>query len=135
VKAPRAAYRAARLAPALLALFALLALSSCSTEVLAVRRMAIASPSLAAIADGSYEGRYAYGHFEYAVRVSMKDHRIEGIEILANRDTGPAQKAEGVLPRILEKQSPDVDAVAGATTTSKALMKAVENALLAAAGH
>jgi len=33
------------------------------------------------------------------------------------------------LKRVLEQQRNDVDAVSGATTTSKALLRAVENAL------
>jgi uncharacterized protein with FMN-binding domain len=34
-----------------------------------------------------------------------------------------------VIPEIIKKQSPNVDAISGATTTSKALMKAVEKSL------
>jgi len=37
--------------------------------------------------------------------------------------------AEGGTPRILEVQDANVDTITGATTTSKALLKAVENAL------
>jgi Uncharacterized protein conserved in bacteria len=94
-----------------------------------VRALEIGQPSLAGIADGSYVGRYAYGSYEYAVSVDIAGERITAVKILANRDTSHALAAEGVLARILEKQSPDVDAVSGSTTTSKALMKAVENAI------
>jgi uncharacterized protein with FMN-binding domain len=38
--------------------------------------------------------------------------------------------AEGVVKSILDQQKNDVDVVSGATTTSKALLKAVENALV-----
>jgi uncharacterized protein with FMN-binding domain len=49
---------------------------------------------------------------------------------MQNRKTKYSKRAEGVIPRIIERQTPNVDAVSGATTTSKALMKAVENSLL-----
>jgi len=37
--------------------------------------------------------------------------------------------AEGVFTKIVKQQKVDVDVVTGATTTSKAFMKAAENAL------
>ena len=51
------------------------------------------------------------------------------IEILQNRDTKHAKLSEGVIYEMIKKQTPNVDAISGATTTSKALMKAVENSL------
>lgn len=104
-------------------------LAGCSAEQSAIRKLSIGSPDVSAIADGSYEGRFAYGGFEYAVLVRMAAGRIEAIDIIANRATTHAKSAEGVIPRILERQTPKVDAVSGSTTTSKALMKAAENAL------
>jgi uncharacterized protein with FMN-binding domain len=59
----------------------------------------------------------------------VKSRRIETITVIKNRETHYARKAEGVITRVLEAQSPDVDAVTGATTTSKALLKAIENSL------
>lgn len=116
-----------------LALAGALVLPSCSTqEQIKVRRMEIGRPMLSGLKDGRYEGRYAYGSFEYAVEVGMTSGRLTDIKILANRDTSHARQAEAVLASIIAAQSPDVDAVTGATTTSKALMKAVENALTAA---
>jgi uncharacterized protein with FMN-binding domain len=114
-----------------------LLLSSCAgfQEQARVRALEIGEPSLAGIPDGSYEGRYAYGSFEYAVRVDIASGRMVAIEALANRETSHAKAAEGVFPRILAAQSPDVDAISGSTTTSKAFMKAVENALESARGR
>ncbi len=61
--------------------------------------------------------------------MTVKDHKIAGIKMITNRNTAYAKKAEGVIQKILEKQSPNVDTVSGASTTSKAILKAVENAL------
>lgn len=81
------------------------------------------------IQDGEYIGSFSYSSFKYMVKTFIKGHRIIEIEILQNKDTKRAKRAEGVIPEIIKKQSPNVDAISGATTTSKALMKAVEKSL------
>ncbi len=96
-----------------------------------VRQMDIRNVNVQNVRDGEYVGSFTYSGFEYKVRTMVKAHRIVNIEILQNRATKHAKLAEGVIPEIIEKQTPDVDAISGATTTSKALMKAVENSLTA----
>lgn len=98
-------------------------------EVKRVRKMEIGEVDLASVSDGTHAGEFAYGGFTYRVAVRVKDCRIDSIEILQNRTTAHARKAEGVVARVLEAQTSKVDAVSGATTTSKALLKAIENAL------
>jgi len=102
-------------------------LSGCDADY--VRTMPIYDVELTAVSDGEHEGRFAYGGFTYVVLTTTRGHRIVKIDLLKNRDERHARQAEGVLPRVIEKQTPNVDAVTGATTTSKALMKAVENSL------
>lgn len=104
--------------------------SACAREeLLRVRSMPIGEVDLRRAADGVYHGDFSYGGFTYEVRTTLKRHRIEKIEIIRNRDSGYAKKAEGVVGRVLKAQSPNVDAISGATTTSKALCKAIENSL------
>jgi len=111
-------------------LTSMMILASCaSRELKKVRQMPIYDVDLSNIPDGSYQGDFTYGKHTYVVGTTVKDHRITGIDILSNRNTKHAKKAEGVIPRMLEKQTPNVDAVTGATTTSKALQKATENSL------
>ncbi len=98
-------------------------------ETKVIQEMAITDVDLSRVADGLYSGEFTYGKFAYQVEVIVKDHKIESIKPFKNRDTKYAKMAEGVLARIVERQSLKVDAVTGATTTSKAFMKAVENAL------
>jgi len=93
------------------------------------RNMEISTPDLSGIPDGNYEGFANYSGFEYGVVVSMENKRIKSISITQNRDSDYARFAEGVIPRIIDTQSPDVDGITGATTTSKCLMKATELAL------
>ena len=63
------------------------------------------------------------------MEVIVRDHRIEGINVLENGTSEYAKKAEGVIGRVIELNKANVDVVSGATTTSKALLKAVEAAL------
>jgi len=93
------------------------------------RNMEISSPDLSEIPDGTYEGSAEYAGFEYSVQVLVIKHKISDIAVKKNRDSHYAKFAEGVVDRILQQQTPDVDGITGATTTSKCLMKAVEVAL------
>ena len=114
----------------LLIVLTVITLFGCNTaEVKAVRAMPINHVDLRLVKDGIYPGSFAYGGFTYEVVVTIANHGIKNVTITRNRNTSHAQAAEGVMTRILEQQKNDVDAVSGATTTSKALLKAVENAL------
>jgi uncharacterized protein with FMN-binding domain len=113
-----------------LIVFLLIAVSGCESEaMLKVRKLPIDHIDLQAVLDGNYQGGYSYGNFSYGVEVSVTNHRITGISVTQNRKTSHAKKAEGVIKEIIDEQRNDVDAIAGATTTSKALLKAVETAL------
>ena len=94
----------------------------------AVRRMAVNPVDLSKIADGTYPGAFKAGRFSYSVQVTVKDHRIEAV-----KSTGKKQAQDAILlqifSRIVEAQSVQVDAVSGASLTTKAVSKAVENAL------
>lgn len=108
----------------------LIVISGCaSQEMRRVRRMDIQDVPLSNIQDGDYIGTFAYGGFEYRVKTMIRSRKITNVQILQNRDTKHAKRAEGVVSSIIARQSPNVDAVSGATTTSKALMKAVEVSL------
>ena len=113
----------------ILLLTVLIILGCASQEMLRVRHLEIQNVDINNIRDGEYIGSFSYCGFEYKVRTMVSDHRIEDIIILQNRDTRHAKKAEGVISEIVKNQTPNVDAISGATTTSKALMKAVENSL------
>ena len=85
---------------------------------------------LSQAADGVYEGQCDTGVVRARVQVTVRDHRLESIELLEheNRKGTPA---EVILERMLQHQTTAVDTVSGATCSSKVLRKAVENALAA----
>ena len=80
--------------------------------------------------DGTYPGEATAGSFTYKVEVTVQDRQITDITVMANRVSPYARFAEGVIPKVLKAQNANVDTVTGATTTSKALLKAIENALV-----
>ncbi len=83
---------------------------------------------LSQIADGSYEGEYDAGYIYARVRVEINDGKIESVTLLEHRNER-GKPAEIITDDILEQQKIDVDAVSGATNSSKVIQKAVENAI------
>lgn len=90
--------------------------------------MVIEKIDLLRISDGAYRGEFSYSKSTYAVKVTVENHKIKNIEVLQNGTSGYAKKAEGILSKVIDEQSLQVDAVSGSTTTSKSLLKATENA-------
>ncbi|HCG64118.1 MAG: hypothetical protein A2Y31_06020 [Spirochaetes bacterium GWC2_52_13] len=91
--------------------------------------LSIANPDLSKIADGIYEGSYEAFPVKVVVTVEVADHRIVSVELNEHRN-GQGKPAESLLPHIVATQSLELDAVAGATYSSKVILKAVEQALL-----
>jgi uncharacterized protein with FMN-binding domain len=88
----------------------------------------IGPADLTQLPDGEYAGQYDCYRWSNSVKVSVADHRIAGIAVVQGPQGREAIRQE-LTDRILQAQSPAVDAVSGATADSKAFLKAVENAL------
>ncbi len=81
--------------------------------------------------DGTYEGE-ADGHNDtLKVSVEVKDGKIADVQVTEHSESdGFADEALEQIPgNIVEKNSTDVDAIAGATVTSNAIKEAVNKAL------
>ncbi len=79
--------------------------------------------------DGTYDGIGQGKGPDLKVAVIVKDDKITNVEIVSNNET-KGKEALAVIPsEIIEKQSTEVDAVSGATMTSKGIMMAVNDAL------
>lgn len=98
-------------------------------SVLSVRNMEISEADVASIPDGVYHGKEDYLGFTCNAEVTVKNHRIEDIKLSEDRTDAWVEKAKGVGAEVVKKQSLKVDAVTGATITSKAMLKAIEKAL------
>ena len=81
--------------------------------------------------DGECFGKASAYNGNVEVKVTISGGKITAIDIVKTKDDEEyffdAQKK--VIPEILEKQSTDVDAVAGATTSSEGICHAVQKAL------
>ena len=62
------------------------------------------------------------------VEVSVENHEIQSVKILEHQ-TGKGKPAEAIVDEIARQDSLDVDAVAGATYSSKVIRYAVYDAL------
>ena len=62
------------------------------------------------------------------VSVNVRNHGISKIELLEH-DHGRGKKTEIPADLIVQKQSLGLDVISGATASSKAILKAAENAL------
>lgn len=116
---------ATRSVTVLLVMFLSLCLSDCRTAP-------IIGDSLKheRLADGMYEGSYSSWPNKAAVKVTIEHNRITDIQITQYWASWIGRKAEPVIPlRIIDRQSTNVDAVSGATNSSRVIMNAVQNAI------
>lgn len=104
-----------------------------SAQLRSFQQMQISHVEPAFIRDGVYRGAANDGSFTYEVDVTVKGKTIVAVTAVSNRTSPYARYAEGVFSRVLNNQSPAVDAISRATMSSKTLLKAVENALSGAA--
>lgn len=91
-------------------------------------RVPLCTPKLTTLKDGVYEGSYTLSPVNVQVRVTVKNNRMEVIDILKH-DHGLGGPAEQISDDVLQKQSLDVDVISGSTISSKCILKAIETAL------
>ena len=85
---------------------------------------------LSNISDGDYTGTYEQGRWTNTITVHVKNHEITGINIVKDvLAAGITNCADEVFRRVMENQNTQIDTVSGATVTTKAYLKAIENAL------
>jgi uncharacterized protein with FMN-binding domain len=98
------------------------------TFVQKIERLTIDDIDTGAVRDGTYTGIVRILPVTAKVRVDVKDGAITGIDLLRHFH-GPDHGAEEILGRVIAAQSLAVDAVSGATYSSKVVLKAIESAL------
>ena len=102
---------------------------SCNTSQ--YKEMQVSLPDISAKTDGTYRGEVDFKGTPISVIVDviLDNHAITTINIIKHTCSPIGKKAEVVVDKIIETQSLDVDVVSGATVSSKAILKAVEEAL------
>ncbi len=92
-------------------------------------RLEIESIDLSRVPDGTYYGRAETIMAAAKVIVIVENQRIVRIDLVKHVHSN-GEVAEAVLDRVLDEQCLQVDVIAGATTSSLVLLKAVEDALI-----
>jgi uncharacterized protein with FMN-binding domain len=83
----------------------------------------------AKLVDGVYEGRYKALLNMALVKVEIKDNAVVGIEIVEHWAWKGRESESVISERIIRNQSTNVDAVSGATNSSRVIMNAVQKAI------
>ena len=88
---------------------------------------AISNAGNDAYVDGVYEGECSF----VRVRVAIKDGNISDVKILRHGGGGKkyADMINPLTDKVVQEQSTNIDAITGATVSSKNFKKAVDNAL------
>lgn len=90
----------------------------------------VGSVDLSAVPDGEYYGSYDFKRWSASVRVTVRDHKITTIDLVDDVSASQITDcSEEMIRRVIAAQDTQVDAVSGATATSKAYLKAIEDAL------
>lgn len=85
--------------------------------------------------DGTYIGEYEGGMYKWRankVQVTVSSGKVTDIKILEHKENQKLEFTGELYNRVIKAQSLHVDVISGATLTSKAYLKPVENALIKA---
>ena len=91
----------------------------------------IKNVEFAAVPDGVYRGQCGVFLVAAELEAKVRDHRVSDIRILKQR-CGKVYDGRLVVDRVLKEQTLNVDAVAGATASSRCILIALERALTSA---
>lgn len=79
--------------------------------------------------DGVYKGKYTEGRWSNEVNVTLKDNKIIQITVVKSVVFEKPEVTRELINKVITKQDIDVEVISGATVTSKAYLKSIENAL------
>ena len=103
-------------------------LVSLDTYMKKMADLKISGIELSNVSDGTYIGSCDVGYIYAKIEVTVKEKKIEKV-ILLEHQNERGKRAEGIIDKIVEMQSTQIDSVTGATNSSLVIKKAVENAL------
>jgi len=97
------------------------------------RTLPLAAIEFNTLKEGNYRGAYAGGMYKWRTnecQVKVAGGKVTKIELVNSADPGNKNtQHETLYERVIQAQSLQVDTISGATLTSRAYLKAVENAL------
>ncbi|MCD6397000.1 MAG: FMN-binding protein [Spirochaetaceae bacterium] len=113
-------------------------LTSCfslSREHDEARNIKIRNIDFMKLVDGSYHGIYKGGMYKWReneVQVMIESGKVLEITLLSSKENRPPEFTEELFNRVIEEQSLQVDVISGATLTSRAFLRSIDNALIKA---
>ncbi len=91
------------------------------------KALVISEVDFQSLEDAIYRGEYEAGRWTNNVKVEVLDGEIRSIQLIEGFDMKKVK--EEIYEKVIANQSLDVEGVSGATVSSKAYLKAIENAL------
>lgn len=85
--------------------------------------------NLSQIEEGKYVGSFETTRWTNTVEVTVKEHRITDIKLVDDVMITLEGLSDRLFKNVIDHQTLDVDIETGSTITSKAYLKAIENAL------
>ena len=84
--------------------------------------------NVSTVKDGVYNGKYQAGRWSNEVKVTVRDKKITDIKIVDDVKFVDAKVRDNLFKEVIQKQDTKVNVVSGATVTTKAYLKSIENA-------
>ncbi len=91
--------------------------------------LALSGINPSSIDDGVYIGTYESGRWVNQLEVQVGNGRITQIQVITDVKFVQEGVSDTLFEKVISAQDTKVDTVSGATVTSKAYLKAIENAL------
>jgi uncharacterized protein with FMN-binding domain len=107
--------------------------SRLSKEHVEAKNLPLDGADFGNLKDGTYMGEYDGGMYKWRtnkVQVTVSSGKVSDIKILEHKENQPPEFTGKLFGSVIEAQSLQVDTVSGATLTSKAYLKGIENALI-----
>jgi uncharacterized protein with FMN-binding domain len=89
----------------------------------------VSMPNISGKPDGVYRGESSNAWLTVVLDVSLQSEQLVKIDVVKHTGSSIGKQAEKIIPEIIKTQSLDVDAVSGATGSSRCILQAIENAL------
>lgn len=96
---------------------------------LSIKDDIIQNIDISKVPDGVYQGKYSGNRFANELQVTVVDGKISNIVIVKDMIIAIPDLSAKLFDEIRAEQSLQVDTVSGATVSTKAYLKAVEDAL------